>query len=145
MKIGSIKTNAAALEAGVWVDDLPGTDLALRVRSQSSPVVEALLGKLSRAVSLEDRDVDGRLKPEKRREIADRILAEAVLVDWKNFTEDDGTPIPFTAARALEFLSDPDMVEFRGLVEHAAELAVGRARAVVVDALGNSKAPRAGA
>lgn len=145
MKLTSLKVNAAALEAGIWIDDLPGTDIELKVRSQSSAAAEMLLGKLSRAVPLADRDADGRINPDVRRGIADRVLAEAVLVDWRNLTDDDGNRIPFSSERALAIITDPDMRPFRDLVEHAMSVAEARSRSIEAVVEGNFEAPPSGA
>ncbi|MGJ0508857.1 MAG: hypothetical protein ACR652_17360 [Methylocystis sp.] len=49
-----------------------------------------------------------------------RLLAETVLVDWSGLEDDDGAPLPFSKAKALEILTNPSFVVFKNAVEWAA-------------------------
>lgn len=148
MDLAKLKVDAAALEAGVWVDNIPeGGDLAFRVRPDDSVVVKLKSAELFRLVSYQDRDADGRLTAAKADELKARVLAEAALVDWRG-VELGGVPVPFSPAKARELLADPDLRVFRTMVEWAVDRATIRQRAIdggeTEGALGNSEPPPSG-
>lgn len=122
MDISALKRDAAAAEAGRWVDDIPGLeDARLRVRGLNSTGVVALRSRKERAVSKNGRNRDGTLKPDVAMRILGEVLHEAVLLEWDRLT-DNGKPLPFDSDLAKEWLSNPDYVSFADAVTYAAQV-----------------------
>ena len=145
MKLSAVKIDSARLETGAWVGDIPEMgDLRLQVRGLSNEDAVKLRGKLVDAVPKAQK-MNGRVDPDIAEDITTRVLAETVLLGWDGLTDDDDVAIPFTAAKALEILSDPDMAMFKGAVLYAAgTLAEAKGEALETD-MGNSAKPSLGA
>jgi hypothetical protein len=120
MDITSFKRDAAGIDAGQWVGDIPNTgDLRLRVRGFTSPTVVAVRSRKERAVERKDRRRDGGLKPEAAMRVLSETLCEVVLLDWDGIT-DGGKPVPYSKDLAKKWLSDPNMQPFADAVSWAA-------------------------
>jgi len=123
MKLSSMKVNAARAEQGAWVKDLPGMgDLRLRGRGFSNTDYTAFLAKEGAAIPRDQRvgnRSDGALKPEARDTLFIRGMAEHILVDWENLTDENDKPIPYSKERAMGMLLDPDLRPFREAVAFA--------------------------
>lgn len=137
MNISDLKVDSKAIAAGQWVSEIPDLgDVRLRVRGMSSPEVAALLSKKQRAVPKKERDRDGQPKMEASIRILSEVLHEAVLLDWEGIT-DGGKKVPYSSARAKEWLTNPDFRQFADGVAFAAR-AVDRGHFEKVDdAAGN--------
>lgn len=123
MKLSSLKRNAAAAEAGQWVDDIPGMDdVRLRVRGLNSATVVAVRSRKERKVPRDQRERDGQLKADVALRILGETLHEAVLLDWDGFTDDQGAAVQFDSERAKELLTDPDFMAFADAVVYAAQV-----------------------
>lgn len=119
MKLSKIAVNAEAIEAGRWVSvDHILTGVRLKVRGIDNTDCRRLRNKLVAEVPRVER-IKG-LDTATADAINARLVAETVLVDWGGLEDEDGSPLPFTKARALEILSDPALIVFRGAVEWAA-------------------------
>lgn len=120
MEIGSLKRDAAGIEAGQWVGDIPNMgNLRLRVRGFSSPSVVTARSRKERAVERKERRRDGGLKPEAAMRVLSETLHEVVLLDWDGITE-DGKPVPYSKELAKTWLTDPNMQPFNDAVSWAA-------------------------
>jgi len=75
MDIKNLKRDVKTVEAGQWIDQLPGMgDMRVRVRGMSSKVYTADLSRRSRAVPPEGRARDNTLLPES----ATRVMGESI-------------------------------------------------------------------
>lgn len=133
MDIGSFKRDSAAVEAGQWVEDIPQAgDLRLKVRGLTSPSVRALTHRLERAVSSDQRERDGSLKPDAALGIFCTVLAREVLMDWENLSQ-GGKAVSYDQKLAEKWLTDPDMAFFADAVTWAARI-VDKAKAEQAEA-----------
>lgn len=123
MKRGAIRMNSRAIARGeaAWIDGIPGMeDLRLKVRAMGNDDFQRRYDELSRAIPRTERDSMGRLSPEQDRRLTARIYCDTILCDWAGFTEDDGTPVPFSTEEARTILDDPDFADFAAAVGWAA-------------------------
>lgn len=122
MEINSLKRDSSKVEAGQWVDDIPGfEDIRLRVRGLSSPTATALRSRKERKVPRDQRERDGSLKPSVGLPLLGEVLCEAVLLDWDGIT-DGGKPVPYDPELAKKWLTDPDFIAFADAVTWAARM-----------------------
>lgn len=129
MDISGLKRDASSIEAGRWIGDIPGCgDMRLKVRGLSSRAFEHARGRLLRALPRDQRDRDGTPLPDAAGRCFGLALAEAVLLDWDGIT-DSGQSVPFDAALARRWLTEPDFEPFRDAVVWAARVADNEAAA----------------
>lgn len=123
MKLTSMKTDPAKVEAGMWIGDIPDMgDLKLKVRPIGNPDYQRLYGRLVDATPRQHKP-GGVVDFETRQQISARTLAETVLLGWEGLEDDDGKPLPYTADKAKELLSDPNLSAFRDAVAWAGSVA----------------------
>ena len=116
MKLSSIETDPAIMEQGEWVKDIPEMeDLELRVRPLGNDDYRNLHGKLTRAVPRDKRDRGGIVQDEQDR-IQAKLLAETVLLDWKNLD------VAYSKEKAIELMTDPRFRKFYSAVMYAASV-----------------------
>lgn len=126
MKLSQLKTNVAAVENGVWMKDLPGWDgLELKVRGLNNSEYRALQRNLNEAIP-RIRWQTGKVTPKEVEEISHKLLHQTVLMDWRGLEDENeagnAVPLPYTAEKAWELLSNPEFVVFRDIVIFAASL-----------------------
>jgi hypothetical protein len=63
----------------------------------------------------------GRMNPDFEYREVGKMLAKAVLLDWKGLIDDDGKEIPYSMDVALELLTNPEYRRFREFVNIAAD------------------------
>ncbi|PZQ18952.1 MAG: hypothetical protein DI565_00675 [Ancylobacter novellus] len=127
MKLSTIEAKGRRNELGAWVTGIPGAeDLELCVRAFGNGDYERRQAELFAAAPAAEKP-GGKLTPEANKRISLDLLATAVLVDWRNLTDDAGTPIAFSPERALALLSD-DASLFRSFVAWAAGNVTERGR-----------------
>lgn len=116
MKISEITRNLSVIEAGRWVSDIPNLgDVELRIRGKDNADWRRLESALVASVPRSGR-INGRITPLESDRIVGVLLRDAALLDWKNVTDNDGNPIPFSKEAAAKFLLQP---EFRGFRDAA--------------------------
>lgn len=121
MKLSALKVNSAALEEARWIDEIPDMgDLRLCVRglrnSQYRRAEQRLVDALPRTAR-----IGGSIDPVERDRIMGACLAQTVLTDWQNLTDEHGNAIPYNVETAERLLTDPDYETFRGAVTLAAQ------------------------
>lgn len=140
MKRSAIRMNSRAIargEAG-WIDGIPGMeDLRLKVRAMGNDDFQRRYDELARAIPRSERDSEGRLSPDQDRRLTARIYCDTILCDWDGFTEDDGTPVPFSPEEARKVLDDPDFADFSAAVGWAARKRAAELSADTEAAAGN--------
>ena len=134
MKLNALKIDSAKAEAGTWVAVPEFGDLELKVRGINNADYRRRMAELIRAVPRHQRP-GGRLAIEQSDAINATLLLETVLMDWRRLEGDDGAPIPYSAERARDLLTNPDYLPFRqAVVEAASRLAEDVADEVEDDA-----------
>lgn len=140
-RLSGFKINSKAIENGQWVS--PGEeydDLQILTRGFTDLYTDARAAKLRRAAlaySGETTKVPNSIQ----REILVECMIEHVLLDVRNLTDDQGSPVDF--ARFCDLLRDPDYADLVTASIRAASL-VGKQRlADTKDAAGNSATPSA--
>lgn len=120
MDISKIKIDSAKIEAGEWVKDIPGMgNLELRVRGLGSIAYREALAQRQRAIPRDQRNADGSIPFRLSDEATAAAVADAILLDWRN-VEISGSPVHFSAAKAREYLANPDYSVFLDAVLFAA-------------------------
>ncbi len=121
MKLEQMAVDPAAIEEGRWVGNLPELGgVEVRVRGFGNRDYRALQQKLMRSVSGAQRALGMGVDEQDRQQTT--LLVETILLDWKGIDISDGVPLRFSKEKALELLSDPRMIKFRGAVIFAASL-----------------------
>lgn len=120
MEIGALKRDAASVEDGMWVDEIPGFgDGRLRVRGLTSMIVITARNRKERKVQRKDKYPDGTIKEEVKRRIMCELLHEVVLLEWDCFTH-NGKPVPYDAELAKTWCMDRESEPFADGVTWAA-------------------------
>jgi hypothetical protein len=96
-------------ESGVWQDFEGGISLCIR-RLNSEASLKAR-EEAEKPHKLKARN--GSLSDDVVEDIATRQLAFGVISDWKGITDENGDEIPYSGQTAYEFLSDPELKDFR--------------------------------
>lgn len=137
MKITEIERNIATIEAGRWIDNIPGmSDLRLRVRGRDNSDWRRLESALTAAVPRALRE-GGRIVPEEADRITSVLLRDAVLLDWGNLTDSAGNPIPYSKEAATTYLTEPQFRAFHDAVLWAAIVVAEDAVAASGDVIKN--------
>ncbi len=122
MEIKHLTRDPNIVEDGQWIDNIPNFgDARLKVRGLSSKIVLAARAKKERGVPLDGRQADGQLTPEATELIFSDVLHEAVLLDWKNFT-DANKALLYSADTAKQWCTDPNFRPFADAVTWAAQV-----------------------
>lgn len=115
MKLSTIRRSEQS-ETGLWWDferhvrcgDEPVSDrFCIRVAERNNPRHR---DALARAHSRRIKEIGSEDLEERKaalRECALEAMAEALITDWANAQEDDGTPIEYSYAKALDLVRDP--------------------------------------
>lgn len=123
MEISAFKRDASQIEAGKWIDGIPGFgDVRLKVRGLSSREFDEVRGRLLRALTRNERDRDGTPLPAAATRCFAVALGEAVLLDWDGIT-DNGSAVAYDPSIAKKWLTEPDYEPFRDAVTWAARVA----------------------
>lgn len=132
MKLNDLKIDAVKAEQGAWIKDIPDLgDLELKVRGLNNADYRRLQTQLMRALPRALRS-----DPVEQDKITARLLAETVLLEWKNL---DGET--YSKERALEILADPNYAPFRDGVVWAATMVAERQADDVGADVKNSRKP----
>lgn len=106
-KLKSIKADATKVLGGVWVDYEAG--VRLLVARMGNPAFEAFVRSKQRG------NVRGfrakRISDAEAEAITKEAAAAHILVGWENIEGDDGQPIAYSPAKALEFFNDPALAD----------------------------------
>lgn len=124
MKLNHIRVDAKAAEAGQWIGHIPDmSDLELEVRGIYSASARNLRNKLFRALPAHVRNAPDGIPADVADAIEAQVLHQAVLLNWRNLSGDDGKPLPYDRDLALQLLTNPDFIFFREAVSWAASRA----------------------
>ena len=127
MKLSEITVDAARIEDGEWVENIPEMEgLSLRVRGIGNAPFRRMQSRLIDALP-RNRRVGGRIDPADQDRITGQCLAATVLLDWKGLEADDGSALPYCTEEAKKFLTEPAYRRFRDAVVWASTV-VGEQR-----------------
>jgi uncharacterized protein YpuA (DUF1002 family) len=112
-KLSKIKRDANAAENGVWVNCVID-DICVKVAAENNKRYTDEIQRLMKPhqksyknnPSFNDIFTD----------IQNKAMAKAILLDWKNMQNDDGTTLEYSEAAAYTLLKDPENKEFRDLI-----------------------------
>ncbi|GGZ21709.1 hypothetical protein [Asticcacaulis endophyticus] len=120
MDILDIKQDRAAIDAGDWVDNIPGLPgVRLKVRGTAGDTAENLRDAKLRALGPDAINVDGGVKDEVVERIAREVLHEAILLDWDGI-ESGGKPLPYSLEAARPLCLDKNFKNFQDKITWAA-------------------------
>lgn len=138
MDVKNLRRNMAAIEGGVWIDDIPGMgDLRLRVRGIGYKGYVALHARLTRSVPREDRDRNGSLTIEAATRVMGEAMSQEILLEWDGLTDGDD-PFPYDKEKAHEWLTNPETRPFLDAVTFAASVVENGREATLKAVEGNS-------
>jgi hypothetical protein len=112
-KLSKIKRDTNLAEQGVWVrnvlDDI-GVKVAANNNKKYTDEIQRLMKPHARSYknnpSFNDIFID----------IQNKAMAKAVLLDWENIENEDGTKLEYSETAAYNQLKDPENKEFRDLI-----------------------------
>jgi hypothetical protein len=111
VNLSDLKTNAAIVEQGDWVDNIPDMgDLRLKVRGRGNSRWRALEAQLVAAVPRGKR-INGRIPPADVDRIAAICVRDAGLLDWENLKDGDQAVL-YSKDMANTLLTDPQYRAF---------------------------------
>lgn len=149
MRLSIMKADLDLEVEGVWRtygEGLvpPGEPLAeFKIARIGTPQYRAFVDKVQRKHAFAIRAGDEHAE-EIVTDITNQAIARFVVIDWRGLHDDDGNEIPYSPERAYEFLSDPEMHDFRNWVFAIAGNAHNYRAASAREALGNSSTSSTG-
>lgn len=108
-KISQFKSTSAEVE-GVWVD--AGAGLRLKIARAGNAAYEKILTRLTRPHIQRIRQ--NTFPDDEMKKLVWQAMGEAVLLDWENLDDEDGNPIPYSAEKATELITEHK--DFRDMV-----------------------------
>lgn len=121
MKLSAIRIDAAKLEEGAWIGDIPELEgVRFKVRGIGNTDYRRLQNKLIMAVPRKNRR--NGLSVEDQTRIESRCIIDTILLDWDGIEGDDGNPLAFSKEVATDLIADPDFVALRGGILYAASI-----------------------
>ena len=110
MEITTKQHDAKKSVEGVWFDY--GTDGAkLLIARAGNRDYNAAFERTLKQYEKKKRPGQFDFPPGEMRKISGRLTAEHILKDWRGITE-NGVEVPYSQAKAIEWMTSPDMDEF---------------------------------
>lgn len=103
--IADFKTNENLETEGAWVELSNGGQV--KVARLGNPESERLYTRLAKPYANRRNGVP----KDKLKEIMVQVALDAILKDWRNFTDADGNEVPYSRERAAEWLEIRDFRE----------------------------------
>jgi len=109
-----VQLDEKKIDEGVWVPYR--RDIKFKVASiESAAYIQARVKALKAVPGGGDDQT-----PEEWREFNSKLFAKVILLDWKNISEEDGSPVPYSEEKAAEILRDRDLDVFEFVLGVAA-------------------------
>ena len=103
-------SNADAEENGVWIDVTQ--TIKMKIRAYSAKAVSDLREQLTKPFQTMLR-AGVKIPDEQDKEIGRKVIAGAVIADWKGITDAEGVEVPYSSSEALATLTRlPKMLNF---------------------------------
>lgn len=132
-KLSALRTDPDKEISGIWVDYVDG--IRFRIARMNNAAYEKFVANKQSTnptiFTLKSQD------PEFRNSVVCEAVANTVLLGWENLTADDGSEIPYTAAKALEIISNPEYRDVYNFILVQASNAANYKRAVLEAKAGN--------
>ncbi|WP_018389741.1 hypothetical protein [Ancylobacter sp. FA202] len=121
MNLSTIRTHAARIEGGGWVNDIPGFgDLRLKVRGITSTSARAAQkAALAGMGSVVPTPSEG-LTEAQASAVTGATILGGILLGWENLTGDGGEVIAYSPEMAERLVNAPDLVALRAAILWAA-------------------------
>lgn len=110
-KLNALRADLKKESAGVW-ERYPNSDVSVLVARLGNPKFEAQARLLRKNARLRRKAEGGEITESEAQQAIAPAVAQHILLGWKNLEGDDGKPIEYSPARALELLNDPTMHDF---------------------------------
>lgn len=133
-KLSRVAIDSERESEGVWVDYEAG--IKLKIARMNNPDYERRMKRRSKFFQVKYRR--GQTPdPEELNPLINDAMAHHILVDWKDVEDDDGKPLPYSPAKALEIFEDPKYADFRSFVLQVSQEQELFRKEEVEDAAGN--------
>lgn len=132
--LSTIRRDFAKEQDGVWLVFSPA-GLRLKLARWGNPRFQARLDELMaphKTLQLVEN-----LPEELVLDLCKQAASETVLVDWDDNHDDEGQPIPYSAAKALEYFHDPELSDLWLFVFKESQRASVYRKEAKAKALGN--------
>jgi hypothetical protein len=116
-RLSSLKVDTAKSEEGVWFPF--GEDFEVKVARIGNPKYQSYITKMSKPHVRSIRRQG--IASEMLKKIQRQATAKFLLLDWRGLHDDNGEEIPYSEAKALEILSNPQYPEFYDIVLECAQ------------------------
>lgn len=108
VSIDNIKLDTAAMDGGVWKSDPWGLGFRLLIASGRGREFTAAYRE---ALRVREKDEEAFQKT------LNELLARYILKGWEGLDGPDGEPLPYSYEQALAFMTSPETVHIRELVD----------------------------
>lgn len=119
-----IRLDVDAMDQGVWstfyTDPKTKKSIQVKIISSSSVAFSRCISKMTKARAQDIKRLGGNLPAEEIENIQREAIGSVLIADWSGIEEDDGTPIPFSREKAIEFMTDRTYTEFYEWVSNVA-------------------------
>ena len=127
------------LTEGSWVDDIPDhPEVSFKVRSRNYKPFRQAVQRLNRSYG---KKIEGALNSPESQAALGKLLAEHILLDWKNAVKQDGESAKYSKTLAEKILTSTDDrgmgQNFRDVTAYAAQVVADRHLGLVEDITGN--------
>lgn len=133
---GAYALDSKTVEEGQWVK--LRDDIEVQVRSIRSEQVRKVRQRAQRKYERLLPSQKWRFTPEQEDKIAEEVIVDAVLINWRNIEDENGRPLPYSRELARQLVTDPEMVVFREDIMTAAGLDETFRRELAEEIAGNS-------
>lgn len=116
VSLSAIKLNLSAVDGGVWRSDPWGLGFKLLVASGRN---QAYVAAIRDALRLREKDEAAWTQK------VSEALARHILKGWEGLDDESGKPIPYSYEQALEFMTSPETLHIREMVNAIADETAG--------------------
>jgi hypothetical protein len=106
-KLKSLKTDLKKETEGVWAT-YPGTEFKCKIARAGNPKFDEASRSLRKNARIRQA-AQGQLTGRESKAAIAPAVAEHILLDWQGLSDDDGSEIPYSRAKAVELLKDPSL------------------------------------
>ena len=117
MKLSKIENNLEKENEGVWLtyDGDIEVKIARFGNDRYQKIAEALYKPVKKQLQR------GSLGSKRATELASKAVAKGIIVDWRGIEDDDGNLIPFSEEKAIEFMLNPKLKDFKDWIANESQ------------------------